>query len=407
MSAITEPTRSVLDCGRSSLRSLKHKRLRLYFIGVGISLLGTFLQLTLLRWTAFTLTNSAVTLGLLSLCSLVPNAVLAIPAGLFVASRNKRNVLLVTQAAAAFPAAAFAYLTATGGLTETNLLVLSFALGCVMPFETASRFPLMAECVEGDHPANAFSLSALVFYLSRCVGPLLGGLVLGLFSISTGFAINFASYILEICMLLVMGKGVTPTDVRRPAFRELGRFCIEKRNAHVLAGVAVVGFLGVQLQLMPAVSVRMFAGHRLSFGLLIAANEMGAVGAALWLTTLADNFDQSRIFKPAIILMASALLVFCGSGFLILGLAAMFVVGLGQGLLITSSQNLLQSRAPVYLRAPLSSVFWAGFFCCQGIGASVLSTTAELWDIRTIFVLTALALLAVAFSNRQEGEMHT
>ncbi|MFX7156014.1 MFS transporter, partial [Acinetobacter baumannii] len=79
------------------MRSLKHVRLRWYFAGVAVSLLGTFLQLTLLRWAAYEFTNSTTNLGLLSLCSLIPNAVLAIPAGLFVSGRNKRNILIATQ----------------------------------------------------------------------------------------------------------------------------------------------------------------------------------------------------------------------------------------------------------------------------------------------------------------------
>jgi hypothetical protein len=80
----------------------------------------------------------------------------------------------------------------------------------------------------------------------------------------------------------------------------------------------------------------------------------------------------------------------------------MFIVGLAQGLLITASQNVLQGRADQRLKAPLSSIFWAGFFCCQGIGASVLSMFADAWNVRSVFVVVSLTLSAVAFIGRRQ-----
>ena len=388
--------RPILNYARSSLRSLKHVRLRWYFIGVGVSLLGTFLQLTLLRWAAFEINGSATTLGLLSLCSLVPNALLAVPAGLFVANQDKRNVLLFTQVAASAPALALFFLSRSHSLNEVSLLSLSFVLGCIIPFETAARFPLMAECVEGEAPYNAFSFSALVFYLSRCLGPLMGGLVLGLFAVSTGFLLNFVSYIVEIVTLLFMGRGPVTTAIHTPNFGDVYKFCSKFENATLLVGVALVSFLGVQLQLMPALSNRLFSSGSFAFGSLIAANELGAVAAALWLTTRTDAFDQGSILNRSMSLVGVGLLVFCFCGWFPLGLISMFVVGLGQGLLVTATQNVLQGRAQQSLRAPLASVFWAGVFCCQGIGAAVLSTTAEQWDVRSVFAAVALVLLVVA-----------
>jgi MFS family permease len=402
LSYTSASARSILTLARTSLRSLKHRRLRWYFAGVAVSLLGTFLQLTLLRWAAYDFTGSTATLGMLSLCSLIPNAVLAVPAGLFVAGQNKRNVLLVTQIAAAVPAACFAALAEMHALSASWLLSLSLVLGCIMPFETAARFPLMAECVEGEHPFNAFSLSALVFYLSRCAGPLLGSAVLGLFSVSTGFLINFASYIVEVLTLLRMGAGSQPVPANRPNFREVRRFCMRIDNAYLLAGVALVSFLGVQLQLMPALADKLYSTGSSGFGLLLAANELGAVGAALWLTTRDDSFDQSCVLKSAMLAMSGGLMLFCFGHWLLLGLVSMFIVGLAQGLLITASQNVLQGRADQRLKAPLSSIFWAGFFCFQGIGASVLSMFAEAWDLRSVFVVVALTLLAVAFIGRRQ-----
>jgi MFS family permease len=384
----------------SAVRSLKHRRLRWYFAGVGVSLLGTFMQIMLMRWAAFGLSGSTLDLGLLSLCGLIPNAVLALPSGLIVSRFNKRNVLLVTQCVAAIPAAVLTLLAAADSLSIAWLLAMSLVVGCIMPFETAARFPLIAECVEGEAPFNAFSLSALVFYLSRFMGPLVGGAVLGIFSIAVGFAINFGSFILEIITLVMMGPGSAVVPKTSPRYKEVVAFCMRGSNTSILIGVLAASLLGVQLQLMPALNAGLFGGGSGTFAMLVAATELGAVLAAVWLATRVDKFDQSSTLDPAIWAMACGLIVFCLCPWLPIGMAAIFVVGFGQGLVITASQNVLQARAAPPLKAPIASVYWAGFFCCQGIGASLVAAIADACGLRLTFLAAAACLSAVPLVSR-------
>jgi hypothetical protein len=383
----------------ASFRSLKHRRLRWYFAGVGVSLLGTFLQLMLLRWAAFDITGSSVSVGLMSTCALVPNALLCLPAGIIVSKNDKRDVLLLTQVAAGLFAALMTYLAFTGSLSERWILSVSLACGCIMPFETAARFPLMAECVEGDPPFNAFSLSATIFFFSRLIAPLLGGAILGLFSLGTGFALNLASFVVEIFTLLRMGRGKKCAATDGTSYVAVAKFCLTRANARLLIGVVCVSFWGVQVHLMPLFAADVYHGGSLTFSFLLAATELGAMAAAFWLATRSDAFVQTRVIAPSAIALSVALVTLCVSGWLPLGLAAAALSGLAQCLLVTASHNALQGRSDSSMRAPLSGLYWAAVISFQGLGSGALALTASRFDIRYVFTIAAAGILAVPLLN--------
>ncbi|MGH8483073.1 MAG: MFS transporter, partial [Pseudomonas sp.] len=56
----------------SSLRALRHRNFRLYFIGHSISTLGTWIQQVALSWLIYRLTDSVALLGLTTFAALIP-----------------------------------------------------------------------------------------------------------------------------------------------------------------------------------------------------------------------------------------------------------------------------------------------------------------------------------------------
>ena len=89
-----------------AVRALAHRNFRLFMIGQGISLIGTFMQQVAVSWVVLALTNSAALLGVVAFAGQIPGLVIAPVAGVLVDRWNRHRLLLVTQSVAMFQALA-------------------------------------------------------------------------------------------------------------------------------------------------------------------------------------------------------------------------------------------------------------------------------------------------------------
>jgi len=92
------PARSTRSYLHGTFSSLKIRNYRLYFIGQGLSLCGTWMQVVGQAWLVLKVTNSGTALGLVLALQYLPILLLAPVGGMFADRFNKRRVLYVTQA---------------------------------------------------------------------------------------------------------------------------------------------------------------------------------------------------------------------------------------------------------------------------------------------------------------------
>src|SRR3954471_8605519 len=110
---------------RPILRALRHRNYRLFFVGQGISLIGTWMQQIAEVWLAYRLTHSAFYLGVVGFASQFPIFVIAPLAGVWIDRLDRKKLLITTQALEMLQALVLALLTLSGHITLTWLIVLS------------------------------------------------------------------------------------------------------------------------------------------------------------------------------------------------------------------------------------------------------------------------------------------
>src|SRR5947209_17738261 len=98
----------------SLLRALGHRNFRLYFVGQGVSLTGTWMQSLAMSWLVYRLTDSAFLLGLVNFAGQIPSFFLAPVAGVLTDRWNRHRTLVATQTLAMLQAFVLAGLTLTG-----------------------------------------------------------------------------------------------------------------------------------------------------------------------------------------------------------------------------------------------------------------------------------------------------
>src|SRR5436190_23638592 len=77
--------------------AFSHRNFRLFFIGQGISLIGTWMQNIGEGWLVLTLTNSPFYVGLVSALSSLGVLLLTIYAGILADRTDKRRTIIIAQ----------------------------------------------------------------------------------------------------------------------------------------------------------------------------------------------------------------------------------------------------------------------------------------------------------------------
>src|SRR3984885_3442846 len=186
-------------------RALGHRHFRLFFLGQGTSLIGTWLTRVATAWLVYRLTKSALLLGLVGFAGQIPTFLFAPFAGVWVDRLNRQRVLVVTQVLAMLQSFALAALTLAKVITVPEILALSAFQGLINAFDMPGRQSFMVRMVEDRQDlGNAIAINSSMVNMAQLVGPSLAGIVIAAFGEGYCFLIDGISYLAVIASLLMM-----------------------------------------------------------------------------------------------------------------------------------------------------------------------------------------------------------
>lgn len=384
-----------VEAARQTFRSLRHRNFRWYSMGIAVSLIGSWMQIVVMGWVAYQLTHSAATLGLLSCASLIPTIALSLPAGWVAGRFDRRKILMATQSLAFLQAITLTILAASGMVQAWHLVALSAVLGSLVAFELAARFPLIGELVTPEEMTNACSLDAFIFYAGRASGPAIGGLLLGVFSPSTCFAINVCSYAIELFTLMMIRKKPSVTEKKSGAIAAGWRFLMRSDNRNIFLLMAACSFFCAYLPLMPAYVAEQVSGGATTLGLLVAASEIGALLASLWLARKLSATVGSSVHIAA--LLASVILgIAAFSGYAWCSALLMLPLGFFTTVNLMGVHAVMQERVDHGTRGMMTSMFWMTNLGLQSAGALCMGFLGEYYGIGPALFFSAAACLVSA-----------
>lgn len=161
------------------LRALRHRNYRLFFLGQGVSVIGTWMQGAALGWLVYAMTGSNLKLGVVTFASQIPSFLFAPLAGVLADRLNRHKLVIATQAFAMLQAAVLATLTLTGVIEIWHIIVLALLLGVNSSFDIPIRQVFVVDMLESreDLP-NAIALNSFLVNGGRMIGPALAGIIM-------------------------------------------------------------------------------------------------------------------------------------------------------------------------------------------------------------------------------------
>jgi MFS family permease len=160
---------------RYGFGALSHRNFRLFFIGQGISLVGTWMQNVGEGWLILDLTNSPFYVGLTSALSSLGVLLFSLYAGVIADRTDKRRFIILMQAAFLLEAFTVAILVWTGVVQVWHVLTLATLLGIASAFDIPMRQAFVIDMVGKDDLMNAIALNSSLFNGARVIGPAIAG----------------------------------------------------------------------------------------------------------------------------------------------------------------------------------------------------------------------------------------
>ena len=385
----------------ATFSSLGTRNYRLYFIGQGISLCGTWMQTVAQSWLVWVMTHSGAMLGAVAALQFLPVLLLAPYGGLLADRFSKRRILIFTQSAAAVQALALGTLYATGNLKLWMLFGIAFTLGTINSLDNPTRQSFVHELAGAKDIRNAVTLNSLEVNLSRVIGPAIAGLVIARLGLGPCFIFNAASFAAVLVCLVLMRGSELHRSARVPAAKgqlaEGFRYVLGTPVILVtLVMMAIVGTFTYEFQVtLTMLAGATFRGTAATYALLTSSMGVGAVLGGLAIAGR-RRAAVGGLVTAALAFGAAMLLVALAPN-LILAAIAMLLVGVCSIAFTSLTNTILQVESEPTMRGRVMSLWTMSFLGSTLVGAPAVGWIGQQLNPRwAIGVGGAAAVLAGA-----------
>lgn len=389
---------------RGIFRALRNRNYRLFFIGQGLSLIGTWIQSVALGWLVYSRTHSAWYLGLVGFSGQIASMLLSPFAGVWVDRLPKHRLLVATQTLFMFQAFALAALALTGIVEVWHVILLSLFSGIVVGFDTPARQAFVVEMIENkeDLP-NAIALNSSIFNSARLVGPAIAGILVASLGEGACFTINGISYLAVIIALLAMQVSAAPAQ---PATKSISEE-LKEGFAYTFGFVpvrSVILFLGLvsfvsmpYSVLMPIFAAQVLHGGANVLGFLTAASGVGALLGAMFLAYRKSVIGLGKWIPLAAGILGVGLMMFSFSRMLWLSILMLVCVGFGMIVQMAASNTILQTIVDDNLRGRVMSFYTMAFLGTTPFGSLLAGgVAARIGAPYTVLIGGLVALVGAA-----------
>ena len=379
-----------------AFRALQYPNFRIFIIGLGVSLIGTWIQSVALSWLLYRLTHSAFLQGISTFCSHMPVLLLSPLAGLAADRFPRHRIVLITQSLFLCHAILLAFLTLTNRVTVTQVLTLSVLLGCANAFDIPARQSLMILLTSKEDLLGAISLNSVAFNLARTLGPSLGGILVAAFGEGLCFSINAVSF-LAVLLSLSMLKLPAAAPRQRHSSEGLAagvRYAWTRpaiRNPLLLCGVITLTN-APPLVLGPFIADGLFHQGAAGLGILLAGFGLGATLGVARMASMTSSDGLQKVAGHGALLYGVALFAFSMAPQFWIAVAASFISGYAFFRQNASNNALIQAIVDEKFRGRVMSFYTMMAVGMLPVGGFLAGWAAERFGPRP--VLSAAALIA-------------
>ncbi len=387
---------------RLPLRALAHRDFRVLWLGMVFASGTIAVQYYAQIWLIYSLTGSALLLGVLGLARGAGMLLFAMFGGALADRMDRRSLLITVEVATLTVSAVLAALTIGGWIELWLAFLLIFVASGVQSIEIPVRHALIPDLVQREDIPNAVALTTAAQMGSFAFFPVIAGFVIDAIEPGGAYAVSTVGNVIGIGVLLTLSYRGRPREARQePLLRNVREGLTYARKDPAISSVIVIMFAmgGLGFAIYTSL-IGKWASEELAltpgeYGILACVWGVGTLIAAYSLAFMSDLPHKGKVLMIGALAFGPSLLLFsltrslpvAGFAYLING-AAWTAAGI-------CATSIVQVIVPNEVRGRVMSLFSLHFAFAQMNGAT-LGAVAAVVGLETLMVgTTSLCTIVV------------
>ncbi|MEJ6782394.1 MFS transporter [Aminobacter sp. Piv2-1] len=386
----------------SALEPLKHGIFRSVWFASLASNFGGLIQSVGAAWLMTSIATSSDMVALVQASITLPIMLFSLASGALADSYDRRRVMLTAQCFMLAVSALLTLVAYFGLITPWLLLSFTFLIGCGTALNNPSWQASVGDMVPRPVMPAAVALNSMGFNMTRSVGPAIGGIIVAAAGAAAAFAVNTLSYFALIFVLFRWRpdypRSTLPRETLGQAMGAGLRYVAMSPNiGKVLLRSFTFGFTAVVIQaLLPLVARDLVAGGPLTYGIMLGAFGIGAVGGALISGRIRRSMTSEAIVRSAFIGFALSSWIAAWSSNAWLTSAGLLIGGACWVLALSHFNISVQMSTPRWVVGRALSIYQMATFGGMALGSWIWGLVAEGQGPATALVAAGLVMLVGA-----------
>lgn len=397
---------------KNTFRSLAYPNYRYFFLGQGVSLIGTWMQEIAVGWMIYRLTGSPFLLGAVGFCQNIPVLLLAPFAGAVADRVNKKKLVIINQFMAFLLAFILGLMTYLHWFNLPAIFTVITLLGIVVAIDMPARQSFLMEIIEDpkDIP-NAVALNSSLVHTARLVGPSIGGLIIAAWGESACYLLNAFSFLVVFVVLFFIKPFERSKDSKKSTFLQNLKDGFHYSWNHrfirsTLLFVIAISILGmIHPVLLPVYTREVLHGDSKMLGVLMASGGVGSLVGALFLASRKDTNGLVSRTSLMVMIFGLAFLCLAFSRHFYLSCFILMISGASFTFALSSSNSLVQLHSDEKMRGRVMGIYTQCFKGMTPFGNGMAGTFAGFFGVSAAFIISGvLSFVAGAFFYKKRKE---
>ncbi len=384
------------------------KNLKILILGTCISSVGDWLNILALMTLVISFSSSGSVLSILMIVRALPKIVLGPVIAGIIDRLDKKKILIAANVVSGI---IVLFLPLSQNLLE--IYIISFLLSTINIFVLPTISSIVPLIVEKDSLVAANSLFSSANSIINIAAPIISGVVLSLFNLSTGFYIDsFTFFIFSMLVILLKFSSSSKSADEQYRFTRIlsnskaGFSFILKNDKlkRVLQGiflanftmgtiyVAEVIFFKNELNIMPNV-----------YGQFLAAVGVGFLISSMIMNKLSRKYKLYSIFSIGIVILGIGVALFAMNTSLYLVVILLIVEGFGESLFTISGTTIIQQNTDESNRSSIltfnDSLSKSAFLVSMGAAGVMSDMIGSKYTLLAAGIISALYIIVFLKNN--------
>ena len=362
-----------------------------------------YMEMVVLGWLVFDLSNSARTVSLVGFCRTLPLLLVSLFSGPIIDYFGRRRVVIAAQSANLIVYIVVALLLWSGKAAPWNIAIVAFCLGTAWAIDWPTRRSLVPDMLGKERMFDGLLLESFMTGLARIIAPAMAGALIaryGAIGCYIGMAI-LSACALTILIPLLRGSGPRGAKASRmvglPVAGEGLRYI--RSNQTLLAVVLITLMMNLwmfpYISLLPVFAREVLHKGPIELGFLSTGTGLGSFIGLLALSFLRKRVNVGTIFVVGTGWMCVSLVAFALSHVYPLSWAMLLCAGMGMACFGTLQSTIVLLSTSDEMRSRVMGILVLAIGG-DPLGQLQIGTLAELFGVQaTLAGQASAAVLAL------------